>query len=162
MGAMGFTHEHVLHHYTRRLWVWRRDFRQRDLLGREDRQAYRKAGPEALWGRAQRQQIRGVERLPHRPIFQYLADLERQRVERERLRRHFHSRDEERGMAGGVLGVARDEQNFSGPDGGCRAISASWRPFNPGKPTSVISRSSGVLDVSMGSAPWPSLASMQA
>jgi acyl-CoA dehydrogenase len=26
MGAMGFTHEHILHHYTRRLWVWRRDF----------------------------------------------------------------------------------------------------------------------------------------
>src|SRR5438445_43848 len=25
MGAMGFTHEHILHHYTRRLWVWRRD-----------------------------------------------------------------------------------------------------------------------------------------
>ncbi|HYC66166.1 MAG TPA: acyl-CoA dehydrogenase family protein, partial [Reyranellaceae bacterium] len=23
MGAMGFTHEHILHHYTRRLWVWR-------------------------------------------------------------------------------------------------------------------------------------------
>ncbi|MEP0200717.1 MAG: acyl-CoA dehydrogenase family protein [Halioglobus sp.] len=25
-GAMGFTHEHILHHYTRRLWVWREDF----------------------------------------------------------------------------------------------------------------------------------------
>lgn len=25
-GAMGFTHEHVLHHYTRRLWVWREEY----------------------------------------------------------------------------------------------------------------------------------------
>jgi acyl-CoA dehydrogenase len=22
-GAMGFTHEHQLHHFTRRLWAWR-------------------------------------------------------------------------------------------------------------------------------------------
>lgn len=25
-GAMGFTHEHILHHYTRRLWSWREDY----------------------------------------------------------------------------------------------------------------------------------------
>ena len=25
-GAMGFTHEHVLHHYTRRLWDWREEY----------------------------------------------------------------------------------------------------------------------------------------
>ena len=25
-GAMGFTHEHQLHHYTRRLWAWRDEF----------------------------------------------------------------------------------------------------------------------------------------
>ena len=25
-GAMGYTHEHSLHHYTRRIWAWREDF----------------------------------------------------------------------------------------------------------------------------------------
>ena len=25
-GAMGFTYEHILHHYTRRLWSWREDY----------------------------------------------------------------------------------------------------------------------------------------
>ena len=25
-GAMGFTHEHELHHYTRRLWAWRDEY----------------------------------------------------------------------------------------------------------------------------------------
>lgn len=49
MGAMGFTHEHILHHYTRRLWVWRRDFGSESFWGEKIGAAYAKAGPEALW-----------------------------------------------------------------------------------------------------------------
>jgi acyl-CoA dehydrogenase len=49
MGAMGFTHEHILHHYTRRLWVWRRDFGSESFWGEKIGAAYAKAGPDALW-----------------------------------------------------------------------------------------------------------------
>ncbi len=49
MGAMGFTHEHILHHYTRRLWVWRRDFGSETFWGEKIGAAFAKAGPEALW-----------------------------------------------------------------------------------------------------------------
>ncbi len=49
MGAMGFTHEHVLHHYTRRLWVWRRDFGSETFWGEKIGAAYANAGPQALW-----------------------------------------------------------------------------------------------------------------
>src|SRR5882724_11607015 len=49
MGAMGFTHEHILHHYTRRLWVWRRDFGSETFWGEKIGAAYAKAGPGALW-----------------------------------------------------------------------------------------------------------------
>ena len=49
MGAMGFTHEHILHHYTRRLWVWRRDFGSETFWGERIGAAYAKAGPDALW-----------------------------------------------------------------------------------------------------------------
>jgi acyl-CoA dehydrogenase len=49
MGAMGFTHEHILHHYTRRLWVWRRDFGSETFWGAKIGEAYAKAGPQALW-----------------------------------------------------------------------------------------------------------------
>jgi acyl-CoA dehydrogenase len=49
MGAMGFTHEHILHHYTRRLWVWRRDFGSETFWGEKIGSAYAKAGPQALW-----------------------------------------------------------------------------------------------------------------
>ena len=49
MGAMGFTHEHVLHHYTRRLWVWRRDFGSETFWGEKIGSAYAQAGPQALW-----------------------------------------------------------------------------------------------------------------
>jgi acyl-CoA dehydrogenase len=49
MGAMGFTHEHILHHYTRRLWVWRRDFGSESYWGEKIGAAYAKAGPDALW-----------------------------------------------------------------------------------------------------------------
>jgi alkylation response protein AidB-like acyl-CoA dehydrogenase len=49
MGAMGFTHEHILHHYTRRLWVWRRDFGSETYWGDKIGAAYAKAGPDVLW-----------------------------------------------------------------------------------------------------------------
>ncbi len=49
MGAMGFTHEHILHHYTRRLWVWRRDFGSETFWGEKIGAAYAKAGPDVLW-----------------------------------------------------------------------------------------------------------------
>ncbi|SJZ56445.1 acyl-CoA dehydrogenase [Enhydrobacter aerosaccus] len=49
MGAMGFTHEHILHHYTRRLWVWRRDFGSETFWGEKIGSAFAKAGPQALW-----------------------------------------------------------------------------------------------------------------
>ncbi|CAN5745600.1 acyl-CoA dehydrogenase family protein [soil metagenome] len=49
MGAMGFTHEHILHHYTRRLWVWRRDFGSETFWGEKIGASYAKAGPDALW-----------------------------------------------------------------------------------------------------------------
>jgi len=49
MGAMGFTHEHILHHYTRRLWVWRRDFGSETFWGEKIGASYAKAGPQALW-----------------------------------------------------------------------------------------------------------------
>lgn len=49
MGAMGFTHEHILHHYTRRLWVWRRDFGSETFWGEKIGTAYAKAGPDVLW-----------------------------------------------------------------------------------------------------------------
>jgi acyl-CoA dehydrogenase len=49
MGAMGFTHEHILHHYTRRLWVWRRDFGSETFWGARIGAAYAKAGRDALW-----------------------------------------------------------------------------------------------------------------
>jgi alkylation response protein AidB-like acyl-CoA dehydrogenase len=48
-GAIGFTREHRLHHYTRRLWAWR------DEYGREAEWARRlgshlvAAGPSGLW-----------------------------------------------------------------------------------------------------------------
>mgnify|MGYP001807683168 FL=1 len=49
MGAMGFTHEHILHHYTRRLWVWRRDFGSESFWGEKIGQSFAKAGKDELW-----------------------------------------------------------------------------------------------------------------
>lgn len=49
MGAMGFTHEHILHHYTRRLWVWRRDYGSETFWGEKIGAAFAQAGPQALW-----------------------------------------------------------------------------------------------------------------
>ncbi len=49
MGAMGFTYEHILHHYTRRLWVWRRDYGSESYWGAKLGRALAEAGPDALW-----------------------------------------------------------------------------------------------------------------
>ncbi|MGE0625401.1 MAG: acyl-CoA dehydrogenase family protein [Pseudomonadales bacterium] len=52
-GAMGYTHEHRLHHTTRRLWAWRdeygseRQWQQR--LGEQLTRLVAEAGPDALW-----------------------------------------------------------------------------------------------------------------
>ncbi|MGI9324381.1 MAG: acyl-CoA dehydrogenase family protein [Pseudomonadales bacterium] len=49
-GAMGFTHEHQLHHFTRRLWAWRDEYGNeaewQQLLGN----AVAKAGADQAWG----------------------------------------------------------------------------------------------------------------
>lgn len=51
-GAMGFTHEHSLHHTTRRLWAWRDEFGSEAhwaaLLGSR----VAAAGPDGLWSLA--------------------------------------------------------------------------------------------------------------
>ncbi len=49
MGAMGFTHEHILHHYTRRLWVWRRDFGSDAFWGEKIGASFAKAGKDEMW-----------------------------------------------------------------------------------------------------------------
>lgn len=49
MGAMGFSYEHELHHYTRRLWVWRRDYGSETHWGAKLGRALAQAGPDALW-----------------------------------------------------------------------------------------------------------------
>ncbi|KAF0105781.1 MAG: putative acyl-CoA dehydrogenase [Rhodospirillaceae bacterium] len=49
MGAMGFTHEHILHHYTRRLWVWRRDFGSESFWGEKIGESFARAGKDELW-----------------------------------------------------------------------------------------------------------------
>jgi acyl-CoA dehydrogenase len=49
MGAMGFTYEHILHHYTRRLWVWRRDYGSESWWAAKLGRALAEAGPESLW-----------------------------------------------------------------------------------------------------------------
>ena len=49
LGAMGFTYEHVLHHYTRRLWVWRRDYGSETYWGAKLGRALAEAGADAFW-----------------------------------------------------------------------------------------------------------------
>ncbi|MCY3839809.1 MAG: acyl-CoA dehydrogenase family protein [Gammaproteobacteria bacterium] len=48
-GAMGFTHEHSLHHFSRRLWAWRdeygRETHWQELLGRR----VASGGADSLW-----------------------------------------------------------------------------------------------------------------
>jgi len=49
LGAMGFTYEHRLHHFTRRLWVWRDDYGSDSAWATEIGRAVAAAGPAALW-----------------------------------------------------------------------------------------------------------------
>ena len=48
-GAMGYTHEHQLHHYTRRLWAWRDEYADESTCQAFLGQAIAAQGPENLW-----------------------------------------------------------------------------------------------------------------
>lgn len=48
-GAIGFTHEHVLHHSTRRLWSWRDEFGRESEWTAEIGRAVAAAGADNLW-----------------------------------------------------------------------------------------------------------------
>lgn len=48
-GAIGFTHEHSLHHCTRRLWSWRDEFGTESEWALTLGTGIAKRGPEALW-----------------------------------------------------------------------------------------------------------------
>jgi alkylation response protein AidB-like acyl-CoA dehydrogenase len=49
LGAMGFTREHVLHRYTRRLWAWRDDFGSESQWAVKLGQHVAAKGADALW-----------------------------------------------------------------------------------------------------------------
>jgi acyl-CoA dehydrogenase len=49
MGAMGFTYEHRLHHFTRRLWVWRDDYGSDVVWAEEIGRKAAEAGAQSLW-----------------------------------------------------------------------------------------------------------------
>jgi acyl-CoA dehydrogenase len=48
-GAVGFTQEHQLHHFTRRLWAWRDEFGTERAHAETVGRALAAAGPESLW-----------------------------------------------------------------------------------------------------------------
>ncbi|UUZ62864.1 acyl-CoA/acyl-ACP dehydrogenase [Polaromonas sp. P1-6] len=48
-GAIGFTHEHNLHFFTRRLWAWRKEFGTDNWWAGELRRSVIAAGPSAFW-----------------------------------------------------------------------------------------------------------------
>lgn len=48
-GAMGVTHEHALHQYTRRLWSWRDEFGAENVWQAELGRRIAEKGPENLW-----------------------------------------------------------------------------------------------------------------
>lgn len=48
-GAMGITHEHTLHHFTRRLWTWRDDFGPEKYWNGRLGRAAAAAGSDGLW-----------------------------------------------------------------------------------------------------------------
>lgn len=48
-GAIGFTHEHRLHHLTRRLWSWRDEFGTESLWSLELGRRVAAAGADAFW-----------------------------------------------------------------------------------------------------------------
>lgn len=49
-GAMGFTHEHALHHFTRRLWSWRDEFGNEAFWQRRLGERLAATGADGLWG----------------------------------------------------------------------------------------------------------------
>lgn len=48
-GAMGFTHEHQLHHFTRRLWAWRDEYGDEVFWQQRLGRHIAAAGPDAVW-----------------------------------------------------------------------------------------------------------------
>ena len=48
-GAMGFTHEHTLHHFTRRLWSWRDEFGNEAFWQRRLGERLAATGADGLW-----------------------------------------------------------------------------------------------------------------
>lgn len=50
LGAMGYTHEHPLHQYTRRIWSWRDEFGSEAEWARRLGAVARSKGAEQLWG----------------------------------------------------------------------------------------------------------------
>lgn len=49
LGAMGFTHEHNLHHFTRRLWSWRDEFGSESRWAAELGRIAGRTGADGLW-----------------------------------------------------------------------------------------------------------------
>ena len=49
LGAIGFTREHVLHRYTRRLWTWRDDFGSESVWAVKLGNLVAAKGADALW-----------------------------------------------------------------------------------------------------------------
>jgi alkylation response protein AidB-like acyl-CoA dehydrogenase len=48
-GAMGFTHEHQLHHFTRRLLAWRDEFGRENYWQQRIGRQIASGGADALW-----------------------------------------------------------------------------------------------------------------
>ena len=48
-GAIGFTHEHMLHFFTKRLWSWRDEFGKESEWSLKLGRAAAEAGPQKLW-----------------------------------------------------------------------------------------------------------------
>jgi len=48
-GAMGYTHEHTLHHFTRRVWAWRDEFGNETWWQQRLGRHLAAAGADALW-----------------------------------------------------------------------------------------------------------------
>ena len=48
-GAMGFTHEHHLHHFTRRLWAWRDEYGNETYWQRRLGRSFATAGADGAW-----------------------------------------------------------------------------------------------------------------
>lgn len=63
-GAIGFTHEHVLHLTTRRLWSWRSEFGSSTDWSQQLGRAVCMAGPAALWPAINAGRIPGQEISP--------------------------------------------------------------------------------------------------